>query len=394
MWQWIEENISQDPDRLRLKYHGADGPFDYAGAILQIECRQRFGKKLAHTLERNPQFVFPSSLSGEQSTSDILASWHAGLVPAGSRVVDLTAGLGIDAMHLAEKAASVTAIERTPETAEALRINSQYLDNINVIQGDCIEFLANYAGEPFDIAFIDPARRGTRGERLFALSDCEPDVTTLLPSISRVARRLIVKASPMLDPAQTIALLPGCRHLYILGTPTECKEIVADVPFHTSASPTTCQITAVTIRPDGSQSAVTFTRESEAAITPRFETPSVGQYILEPSPTLMKAACHHTLAALYNGAEISPNTHVLTCATPPSDFPGTVSEILEIIPYRSREIKQLARRWQRLEIATRNFGITPDALRRQLHVAPGGPLRLLALTAAPSTRLLLILRPL
>lgn len=393
MWTWIEKNLAENPDRLRLKYHGAAADFDYATAILQIECRQRFGKKLADTLSRNPRFIFPAAISGEQSTSDRIAQWHSSLIPSGCRVADLTAGLGIDALHMASKAASVTAIERNPGIADALRANTAALNNFSVINADCTDFLACYDGPTFDVAFIDPARRGDRGQRLFALSDCSPDVTALLPAIFRVARRLIVKASPMLDPAQTIALLPGCRALYIIGTPAECKEIVADVAPGDSMPDGSCPITAVNLYADGSQSQTTFTRQSEAATAVNFAEPALGSYVLEPAPALMKAGCFHTLAALAGASEISPNTHVLLADTIPHGFPGAISEIIEIIPYRSREIKSIARRYPRIEIAARNFGISAETLRRQLRVAAGGPLRMLAVTDRSGSRIMLVLRP-
>lgn len=393
MWTWIENNLAENPDRLRLKYHGAAADFDYATAILQIECRQRFGKKLSETLSRNPHFLFPAALSGEQSTSDRIARWHASMIPTGCRVVDLTAGLGIDAMHMARKAASVTAIERDPGIADALRVNSASLDNFTVVNADCTDFLANYDGPAFDIAFIDPARRGERGQRLFALSDCAPDVTALLPAIFRIARRLIVKASPMLDPAQTISLLPGCTALYIIGTSTECKEIVADVAPDGAFADAACPITAVNLAADGSQTEITFTRQSEASAEVNFSNPALGQYVLEPAPALMKAGCFNTLAAMTGASEISANTHVLLSAGIPADFPGTVSEIIEIIPYRSREIKNIARRYPRLEIATRNFGMSAETLRRQLHVGAGGPFRMLAVTDRSASRIMLIVRP-
>ena len=393
MWDWIENNIAENPDRLRLKYHGANSDFDYATAILQIECRQRFGKKLADTLSHNPRFLFPTALSGEQSTSDSIARWHASIIPSGSHVVDLTAGLGIDAMHMAHKAASVTAIERDPGIADALRTNSAVFDNFSVINADCVDFIAGYDGAPFDVAFIDPARRGDRGQRLFALSDCAPDVTALLPAIFRIARRLIVKASPMLDPSQTIALLPGCTAMYVIGTTTECKEIVADVAPEGAYTEDTCPITAVNIAAGESSSAVTFTHRSEAASPACFAEPDAGSYVLEPAPALMKAGCFHTLAAMAGASEISQNTHVLLSPEIPCGFPGSISEIIEIIPYRSREIKSIARRYPRMEVATRNFGINADTLRRQLRVAAGGPLRLLAVTDRSGQRIMLILRP-
>ena len=176
-FSWVRTNANADPMALRLKYAGKKDSFDYRGAITQIECRRKFGRKLQQTLASFADFYFPSVLSGEQASSDLLAEYHASLVPEGVSVVDFTSGLGIDALHMARRAASVVAVERNPDLNDALRYNAKGLhleDNIETVCDDCVEFIdaciAN--GRRFDIGFIDPARRGTDGERLYALSEC------------------------------------------------------------------------------------------------------------------------------------------------------------------------------------------------------------------------------
>ena len=66
-WKWVDEHAADDSKKMWLKYGKT-----HAEAIVQVECRQRFGKKLAATLLRVPQWYFPSVLSGEQATGDSL----------------------------------------------------------------------------------------------------------------------------------------------------------------------------------------------------------------------------------------------------------------------------------------------------------------------------------
>ncbi len=131
-WQWIEKHINDNPLTLRLKYSTAKDGFDYDAAITQIECRRRFGKKLAETLSDVPHFYFPNKLSGEQSTSDRLADYHAKLIK-GKSMMDLTAGLGIDVLHCARRCEKATAVERSQEVADALTYNARQarFDNIS-----------------------------------------------------------------------------------------------------------------------------------------------------------------------------------------------------------------------------------------------------------------------
>jgi len=125
LFEWVRANANADPAALRLKYAGKQGSLDFNEAIIQIECRRKFGRKLGDTLSSFADFYFPSVLAGEQSSSDILADYHASLVPEGMTVVDLTSGLGIDVLHMARRASSVVAVERNPALVEALRYNSR-----------------------------------------------------------------------------------------------------------------------------------------------------------------------------------------------------------------------------------------------------------------------------
>jgi tRNA/tmRNA/rRNA uracil-C5-methylase (TrmA/RlmC/RlmD family) len=233
IYKWIEEHQDEDASKLRLRYHKQmTDELDFA--ILQIECRRKASKKLPETLQ-NKHFIFPTTLSAEQCTSDLLSSFHATLIEDGVSMVDLTCGLGIDVYHFAQGAKSITAVERNLDIAQAVMYNAGILgfSNINVQNTDCCEFIRN-TEHHFDVAFIDPARRGNSGKRLFALSDCEPNVTAILDDIKEKCDKLIIKASPMLDISQVIRDLPGVTEIYAIGTPQECKEIVAIVDFKSS----------------------------------------------------------------------------------------------------------------------------------------------------------------
>ena len=63
-FDWIRDHASDDVAKLRLKYGK-----EYGGAITQIECRRKFGKKLEQTLTSFPDFYFPSVLAGEHSST-------------------------------------------------------------------------------------------------------------------------------------------------------------------------------------------------------------------------------------------------------------------------------------------------------------------------------------
>lgn len=385
---WINDNATADTARLRLK-HGNTRAFE----ILQIDCRKKYATKLADTLARDAEFVFPTALSGEQSTSDRLAQYHASMIADGASVIDLTAGLGIDAMTIGRTAASeVVAVERDPQVAEALRYNSRNIRNLKVIEGDCRDVVKTLLeeGRRFDYAFIDPARRAGDGSRVFALSDCEPDVTAMLPDLRKLAATLIVKASPMLDITDTIERLPGTVEVTALGTTTECKELDFKVDLDSNSNGEYI-IKAATVG-DGLESIFAFTRAEEAAATSAYGEPKVGDIIYEPYPAVMKAAPFKLLGERFDLRKAGPNTHLWFSDCDAPDFPGKALRVVEVLPYMSKHIKRYASRYPRVGVTTRNFDTGADTLRAKLGVKDG-PMRLFAITAFNIRKLLITCQP-
>jgi hypothetical protein len=364
-------------------------------SILQNECRRRASRKLAATLLRGgDSFRFPTALSAEQCTADDVAAIHAAMIPEGARLLDMTCGLGIDAFHCAERAAQVTAIDLNSEVAAAIEPNAAALGlkNVTGLCADSAQWLAEQAAEcHFEVVFIDPARRGENGQRLYGLADCRPDVLSLLPLIRAHASRLIIKASPMLDLTRTLSELPadisGRVALYVIGTTDECKELVIDLDFTAEPSPEVdVHVTTV------GHPTLTFGFDelnAPGAICSAEEIVA-GSVIGEPWPAVMKAAPFARLS----GRQLHRHTHVFL--NPSTDFPGNLYRVTEVLPFSSSTIKQLARTGVDASVAVRNLPIKADELRRRLRARESAEHRLLGVTAGATTgtRLLLFLTPL
>jgi hypothetical protein len=391
-WSFVQTHSNDDVARLRLKYHGVQGDIDYDDAILQIECRKKFGKKLASTLVCTPHFVFPNTLAGEQCTSDALSLFHSSLINEDNTVCDLTCGLGIDSMYFARRAAKVVAVERQLPVAEALSLNAESAgyENVIVVNGDCCELLRQ-GRLTADVAFIDPARRTQTGGRAYAIADCEPNVVELMPLLSRYFDRLIVKMSPMLDITQTLRDLKHTAHLYAVGTHTECKELVADVWLTEKAYDPL--IHAVTVNNDGSISDYSFNPAHEAAApAPQCADVAEGCYVYELLPALMKAGPLRLIAAHCGLKKLHNNTHVFFSETLNREVPAVAWVVERIIPWQSKTIKRVKAEYPKIDVAVRNFGMSADDLRTKLGVKQGGDRRLLGVTDRNENRLMLILR--
>lgn len=391
-WVFVDTHINDDVATLRLRYHGDDV---IACAITQIECRQRFGKKLSQTLRNYPHLVFGNTLSGEQSTSDALAQVHVSLLPRDCTVTDLTAGLGIDAMHIAVTGHNVTACECDGSLADALYHNAagRTLKGLRVLHGDSVQMLHNGMLHG-DVAFIDPARRGEGGRRLFGLADCAPDVISMLEDFRRHFKELIIKASPMIDIRGGMVEPLGCvTDVYAIGTTTQCKELVAVCDLTRPKIATgTQRIHALTLLADVKSSDFSFVLSEESGPQPTFRAPEVGEIVYEPYPSVMKSGGYRTLAHRYGTAKIASDTHLYVHDDIIPDFPGQAWKVLEVLPWQSRVLKRFKNRYPKISVAVRNFDMTAAALQSRLCVKEGdGHLKLIAVTLADGAKALLIL---
>ncbi len=100
----------------------------------------------------------------EQATRPNVARWRAKWIQerfgAHARVLDLTCGLGFDAIAMAQAGLKVSAIERDPITAACASHNlAKY--SVSVAVADCLDVVTS----DFDVLFVDPMRRDPEASR-------------------------------------------------------------------------------------------------------------------------------------------------------------------------------------------------------------------------------------
>ena len=71
-----------------------------------------------------------------------------------------------------------------------------------------------------DIIYLDPARRGEGGRKVFLIEECTPDVLGLKESMFKHARHILLKLSPMADISMVCSRL-GARYANI----PDCKRL-------------------------------------------------------------------------------------------------------------------------------------------------------------------------
>jgi 16S rRNA G966 N2-methylase RsmD len=383
-FRFIASHEAENPAELRLRYHGKPADFDVDLAITQIECRRKTAKKLRR-FNSSQRVLFPSVVAAEQSSHESVASFHASLISPGSRIADMTAGLGIDVMAMAANAASVTAFELDPLKAACLTHNCHELGfvNIDVVNGDSVigvlggEEASKNIGDnskKYDYIFIDPARRGEFNSRVYNFHDCQPDIIRLHTELLSHCSTLIIKASPLLDISQTIKDISCIRRIYAVSVNGECKEIliVAAAPL-SSDEGEGIEMWAVDLSNEGelisSFSATPNPADSRTEI--RYALPAdivPGSYLYEPNASVMKLAPWSALASAYPDLrKLGASSHLYVSRELHHDFPGRILRLDGEIDAKMRK----ALKGGRFNVVSRNYPLPAEGLRKKLGVKEG-----------------------
>lgn len=341
-------------------------PLDFA--VLQIELRRKGRHKLPGFIN-SPFSLFPSAVAYEQASNEYIARFHASLLyPADSKVLDMTAGLGIDAMAFADAKRMVSACELDKTKAELLYYNASVLKPgfISVYNDDSLSMLTESTTQ-YDVIFVDPARRDNNNNRKFAFQDCQPNIVQNLNTILSRTKRLLVKASPMLDITAVTNQLPFVSHIYVVCFKGECKEILIEIFPEACSDPI---VSAVDLNETGIISEFSVSKSSKDSVLLYSSTdPDEGMYIYEPNAAIMKIGCWKELEQKYLPLrKIAPNTHLFCSSEYIVGFPGRCSRIKKKFTKQERRILADTP----LNIVTRNYPVNAEKLKSQLRLKSGG----------------------
>ena len=210
---------------------------DVALAAECIQARRKLKSKVPGWYA-DPRIICPSALSAEQCSSTATADYKAALAakilrlagknPGESRIADLTGGLGVDAWSFSAVAGKVLYNEMNPLLVSAAEGNFPLLgrDNISFsgLRIDAASLPGLLDGFRPDLVYIDPARRGQGGRKVFMPEDCTPDVLGLQDTILERGIPLMLKLSPMADISLMIRKFHNVKELHAVQADGECKE--------------------------------------------------------------------------------------------------------------------------------------------------------------------------
>jgi 16S rRNA G966 N2-methylase RsmD len=371
-----------EEDAYALSLQGARYPdVDIKAAVVQIEGRQRVRDKLP-TWHTNQHILYPSHLPIEQCSSEKTARYKASLV-RGEEFVDLTGGMGVDCFFISQKFHHTVYVERQQELCELAEHNfaALGLQTVNIVHDDCTHYLQKMASA--DVIFIDPARRNSNGKKVFALSDCDPDILQMEDILLEKGKTVLVKLSPMLDMDMLIRQLHSIIAVHVISVDNECKELLAILSRQAVSD---VEIHCIHFIHSEMQS-FHFNRSEEIAAQCTFAS-AIGNYLYEPNVSLLKAGAFKLPASAYGIQKLHPNSHLYTsdCLVP--QFPGRIFHVEKVGNYSKASLKNLLGGMKKANITVRNFPISATELRKKLKLKEGGDDYLFATTSMDGESLL------
>ena len=449
----------QDEDTSRLILNKRKYPEnDMDLAVSCIESRRKLKGKVQEW-HANSRLIFPIKLSAEQCSSSATGRYKAELaerIVKGSldfvrddrsgtgedrewTLADLTGGLGVDSWFFSQKATKVVYCEMQEALCKAAEHNYKVLDAGNIavnnlmITSDSCGILTEHAP---DIIYMDPARRGEGGKKVFLIEDCTPDVLGLKEELFKISRHLLIKLSPMADISMVCERLGHtCRELHVVATGGECKELLIwmDREWHQEAT-----IHAVELNSNTPISAFIFrqSEEKQNVIVPKegwhmggigiFPPPGRGRerlangpvdlcseqlaasqtagangalcqsdvYLFEPGKALMKAAPYNLIASRFGIYKLGKSTHyyIVDSAQKAEELKkyGKVFVIKEWLTLDKRNLKEVGKKYPKAEVTARNIPMDTDTLRKKSGVTSGDDAHIFGLRSDAEGNLLIV----
>ena len=377
--EFIRQHAAEDVRQ--LAFLGKKSPeVDLAYALDQIAGRQKARTKIPSWAAIDG-ITYPPHLSMEQCSSEQTARYKAKIAGTGDRIVDLTAGFGVDMAFMAEGFSEAIHIEQMEQLCAISSANYEVLglNHIKVVNGNGVDYLHQL--DHADLIFIDPARRDEHGARTYGIADCTPNVLEIIDEMLEKAPRVMIKLSPMLDWQKAASDVGRVSQVHIVSVANECKELLLVVERDSKPLQIFC------VNDDQ-----VFSYSNTDKIGNFAPQASEPQYLYEPNASVMKAGCFQLLSTRFGMSQPDKNSHLFLSDKPIADFPGRGFTIERTSTMNKKELKTALAGISQANIATRNFPLSVAELRKRLKLKDGGDTYIFATTSAQKGHLLLVCR--
>lgn len=374
--------IHADEDVRQLAFLGKKNPeVDMAYALDQIAGRQKARVKIPSWASIDG-IVYPPHISMEQCSSEQTARYKARIAGNGEKIVDLTAGFGVDMAFMSAGFKQAVHVEMQPQLCAISSENYKCLglNHVQVVCNDGVGYL--HQMEHADLIFIDPARRDQHGARTYGIADCTPNVLEIIDEMLQKADRVMIKLSPMLDWQKTVADVGNVSQVHIVSVGNECKELLLEVKKGKDE-----KVKVFCVNDDQVFS-------YEIGETHPF-TPSPLHsftFLYEPNASVMKAGCFNLISHRFGITQPDANSHLFLSDKLVEGFPGRGFVIERVSTMNKRELKEALAGIDKANVAVRNFPLSVADLRKRLKLKDGGDVYIFATTDAKKGHLVMVCR--
>lgn len=384
--EFISAHHDSDLRSLALKKPPCDA-WPYALIMDQIKVRQKAHIKTPN-LYKTDGFIFPNSDLFEQASSYACSAYKTSLIEKGERFVDLTAGCGVDGFAFSSFSKDSVLVERERANAELLAHNACLMgEHVEVVHCDAESYVRDM--READTVFIDPQRRENGRKGFFAFEDCSPNIVDLLAVLQKKARKLIVKASPLVDIEYGIRALGSVVQVHVVQWQKECKEVLFVLDFSSECAFDAVEIIAVDLNDNGGvQSQFSFALGAEKNADVEYRLPQ--SYIYEPYPAFQKAGGFKSMALAYGLKKLHPHTHLYTSGDVIDRFPGRCTEVCDVVAANRKFLKIGGISIDRADVVVRNFPAKVHDLKKKLKLSDGGEHRIYASTLCNNQKKLIL----
>ncbi|MBP8792419.1 MAG: RsmD family RNA methyltransferase [Lutibacter sp.] len=359
---FISENLKSDITKLILK----GSPFNnitIQEIAAQIVSKNKTESKLP-TWFSTKNIYYPNKLNIEQTSSETTAAYKSKLI-SGTKIIDLTGGLGVDAFYFSNYFKEVIHCELNEELAAIVSHNLKQLKNsgVKTMTVDSIQFLTETT-ETFDCIYIDPSRRNDIKGKVFLLNDCLPNVPKNLELLFSKTNTILIKVSPILDITSAVNELKFVKEVHVVAIENEVKELLFLLEKGHLGS-----IQIKTINFSKNNSTQTFNFQFQNTSEPILS--EVSNFLYEPNAAILKAAGFSELSIQMDLPKLHKHSHLYTSNTLIQDFPGRKFIVLNSVTYNKKVLKKLLPEGK-ANITTRNFPDTVEQIRKKTGIKEGG----------------------
>lgn len=392
--QWADRS----PDRILFERSDLE-PEVRRQVALQVSLLAKMQRKVPRFAEGGG--YVPHRVNFEQCSSELTARYKQQLIRPQERILDMTGGMGIDALAMAEVAEQSVIYEIEPVMAQALNYNLRRLlgrENVTVQCGDALAEISSASLAGVTLVYADPARRDMEdpNKRLASMDAYSPAPLEMIARLQELGYRgrVLLKLSPMLDIRWILEQLPQAYELHIVQLQDEVKELLVFLSMQ-DPSPDGVTLHLVLLNRLGHLFRWSCPYDDLSST----QTPYASQlerYIHIPLPLLMKSGAYHLVATEHALTLLGANSHIYTSSEPSPSPLYKSYRLLEEIDYskstlRGRSLQDLRQRYPALTIMVRHFPLTAMQLKQMLKSDESDTYYLLATTLGERRRKLLIL---